>query len=266
MPRDSYDSPVSPMLTTAVPEGWDRYAIQAYLADSTDPRLPKRLAIQSKFPNANNSPLRNEHRVHHPSFGTSMLVSGDDSLPAMGTDPSADNTFSISTSIGRQALENPRLLVQGERGDLLLPPPPSRLILECPFNWLSCTRTFSEMDDWFIHSITHFKPAGPPIHSNCCFCDARFQGQNGLQTWACRLQHVACHHQLGHRLAHARPDFAMHKYLWQNRLISTAVYKGLMPYDGGSLENVTPCTISSASSRKGRGRRAGTKRKSEGIS
>ena len=41
------------------------------------------------------------------------------------------------------------------------------------------------------------------------------------------MQHVRLHHCLGHRLGHARPDFVLFKYLFDNRLISDGEYRTL---------------------------------------
>ena len=41
------------------------------------------------------------------------------------------------------------------------------------------------------------------------------------------MQHVSLHHCLGHGLRHARPDFALFKYLYNHRLISDAEYRDL---------------------------------------
>ena len=47
------------------------------------------------------------------------------------------------------------------------------------------------------------------------------------------MHHVCLHHCLGHHLGHARPDFALFKYLFDNRLISDAEYRDLK----GNSEN-----------------------------
>lgn len=161
-----------------------------------------------------------------------MLLSGNDSLPALSTISSATKLKSISTSIGEREIEHSRLLKEDEDGVLVVPALRSQVIFECPFNFLTCHQTFSALDDWFKHSVSHFSAVGPPAHSSCCFCDAEFDGDNGLQSWAERMQHVAFHHQLGCRLAHARPDFALNKYLWRNFLISDATYRDIMADNG----------------------------------
>ncbi len=41
------------------------------------------------------------------------------------------------------------------------------------------------------------------------------------------MKHVAYHHRLNDKLAHARPDFELYTYLWNNRLIINAEYRNL---------------------------------------
>ena len=101
-------------------------------------------------------------------------------------------------------------------------------ILECPFNFIDCPLTFSDAMEWIQHSVTHFHSIDPPTSNSCCFCDETFHHPEGRQSWTKRMQHVALHHVVRHKLADARPDFKLYEYLWSNRLISNAVYKGLM--------------------------------------
>ncbi len=214
-----------------MPEVRIRSAIQAYLDDKSDSRLPAHLAAQSKLPHACTSKLQICNEAPAPGNGTSMLLSGNDSLAALSTISSATTLASISTAIGEQDCENSRILIEGDDGALLLPAPRSEVVLECPFYFLSCRQTFSATDDWFKHSMSHFSDVGPPTNNSCCFCNAEFEAENGLRSWAERMQHVAFHHQLGCRLAHARPDFALKTYLWIHRLISDATYKDIMGHN-----------------------------------
>ena len=118
---------------------------------------------------------------------------------------------------GEHQLENPKSLGLG--------------ILECPFNLLFCYKQFSNVNDWIQHSLTHFGSCEPPPFNTCCFCEAVFD------CWMDRMMHVSLHHQLGHRLSHARPDFQLFAYMWCNRLISTAEYRDLR---GNSLSTNAP--------------------------
>lgn len=222
------------ILTVTVRQGRTRPAIINYLHDNTDSRLPAHLAAQSEFPNAHAHTLRSVCEVPQSGNGTSMLLSGDDSLAALTTGLSTITSEMTSMSCDAQKVGKSRILVEGENG-ILLVPRRSQLQgpLECPFNLLFCLQTFATIDDWFKHSLSHFRDIGPPIECHCCFCDAKFEGGSGLQSWGKRMEHVAYHHQLGCRMAHARPDFALYTYLWKNRLIGDAEYKDIR----GTVEN-----------------------------
>ena len=56
------------------------------------------------------------------------------------------------------------------------------------------------------------------------------------------MDHVARHHEIGHSLSHARPDFRLFDYLWENHLIDEEDYreiKGNIP-DRSRMTGPTP--------------------------
>lgn len=210
-------------------------AIRDYLEDQNDPIIAQRLAQQSNWPAS--------HLHQGPGccgsredLGTSLLVSSSDCTRRSGT-PSQDlpalthcvsmTTRSVSTSIGTRQLNRQRILEQDPAGILVLPHITEPRALECPFHPLFCLLTFSDLEDWISHSLTHFKNVSPPNSNKCCFCPADFHCGTGACSWRQRMLHVAFHHQLGHRLATARPDFELFTYLWNHRLIDDANYRDL---------------------------------------
>ena len=106
-------------------------------------------------------------------------------------------------------------------------------IFDCPFNFLSCYRTFSSEADWISHSLIHFNNIEPPKSINCRFCDQRFQAETGLTCWYHRMKHMAVHHTSGARLAYGRPDSEMYLFCWQNKILSNEDYLELHGYSGG---------------------------------
>lgn len=209
-------------------------AIVTYLRDTTDSRLPQRLAEQSIFPTSNGHRGGGDHGPPGSSTGTSMLVAGSkhtsfSDLAALTTSSSLPASESVQSSLGARQLETPnsRLLAEGEGGVLVVDRVRAEGKLECPFNFLFCRETFSKMEDWVKHSMTHFGKVGPPDSNQCCFCDEKFNSSTEIFSWAKRMEHVAYHHQLGCRLAAARPDFELYAYLWNKRLITDAEYRDL---------------------------------------
>lgn len=212
-----------------------RPAIQDYLEDRNESRIARHLAERSGWPPTH---------IHQgpdcfgsgEDLGTSLLVSSGDctrqsgtpsqELPAL-TQGVSEATRSVNTSIGARQLGRQRTLEQEAGGALVLPPITEPRALECPFNQLFCLLTFSNKEDWISHSLTHFKRVPPPESNKCCFCSAVFQYPTGERSWRERMGHVELHHQLGHRLATARPDFELFSYLWRHRLISDADYRDL---------------------------------------
>lgn len=210
-------------------------AIQTFLQDRTDSRIPRQLALQSVLPNFDLYRAVDFFGEPRESGGTSMLVSGSEhtrhsyaqDLAALTRTSSLTTNESVSSSMGARQLEGQRLLDQGPDGELVIRQLSAPKRFECPFNFLRCRMEFSSLDEWKNHSLSHFGRMGPPVLNRCCFCDAIFQNPNGVSCWAERMNHVAFHHQVGDRLAHARPDFELYTYLWNKRLISNAEYRDL---------------------------------------
>lgn len=258
-----------------------RPAIEDYVKDSSDSRLPQILASQSTLPAVDPSVSRASHGQVPGSYGTSMLLSNWDhtqdsatqDLAALTRASSLTDLASVSSAMAIRQLGEGRLLDQDHEGVLVVPPLRMPRILECPFNLMYCPLTFSDHTEWIVHSLQHFGPAGPPEKNRCCFCDQEFYSDNGLHSWQDRMLHIAMqHHRLGHRLAHARPDFELYTYLWQKRVISDAAYRDIKGNSKGRARHVqnyptppvspqeqisTPFTQTSSNSRREQDRRRG---------
>lgn len=225
---ESLTSDAELTLTSVVPRP---HTLENYLQDRSDPRLSQRLAAQSRLPD--NS--LGYHGAAREGNQTSMMMTGGDhtrdswteDLAGLTSGTTRSNSESIPTSVGARGTE-PHRLLEGDPGNALrIPRLRAHRILECPFNFLECIMTFRIFDDWFKHSLEHFGDVGPSTSNGCCFCDETFNSTDGMQSWRNRMQHLELHHQLGHRLATARPSFQLYDYLWNKKLISTAVYKNL---------------------------------------
>ncbi|KAI4240413.1 MAG: hypothetical protein L6R40_005124 [Gallowayella cf. fulva] len=214
-----------------------RPAIQTYLSDDEDSRLARQLARQSTLPEPN--PYRTHDYQDPPSRsdGTSMLLSAGDhtrdsmtqDLAALTTAPSLDTPTSVSSAMAARHLDDVALLELDQAGALVGGHSRRARILECPFNLLYCFEEFAETNyqEWIIHSLTHFRQHAPPTCNKCAFCEAVFPSWDGLQSWQVRMHHTFQHHQQGHSLACARPDFQLYTYLWNHRLISDADYRDI---------------------------------------
>ena len=182
--------------------------------------------------------------------GTSMLQSGNPSLPALTQTETYSSSRSVSSSIGIRVAPI-RILEQYPQEPLSIPPPPppGLITYECPFNYLHCLLTYSNPKDWYNHSLTHFDSVGPPLKADCCFCDYTFSAGTGSRCWQSRMDHVDLHHRFGHRLSHARPDFTMYHYLWSKDIIDYSTYKDLNGNNPGSRMPESP--INSRTTRSG---------------
>ncbi len=93
--------------------------------------------------------------------------------------------------------------------------------LECPFNQLACLQTSADSKEWITHSLTHFGSAKPPTTNRCTFCEEQFHSSDAAQSWTERMNHVALHHRLGHKLTGARWDNTVYIYthMYENSLL-----------------------------------------------
>ena len=218
------------------PDDSGRNQLQDYLDDRrADNPVARRQAAHSRLPTIHHPKI--PVGVTHSAIGTSMLLSGNTSLPAMTTARTVSSSPSASSSIGLRPVQLQGLLVQEQHSGLRRPHDP---IFECPFNFLSCQRTFSSEADWTSHSLTHFDGIEPPRSINCRFCDQRFQADTGLMCWYQRMEHTAVHHTNGARLAYGRPDFEMYLFCWQTKILSNENYRHLHGYSGGRASTPQP--------------------------
>jgi hypothetical protein len=106
--------------------------------------------------------------------GSSSEQTSCHDLPTLTRVSSIATTKSESSSLGarQMVISDSRLLLAEEEGSVLVDNRvPAQGNLECPFNLLFCFKTFSNMEDWVGHSLTHFSNVGPPDYNHCCFCD-----------------------------------------------------------------------------------------------
>ncbi len=214
-----------------------RPAIQTYLSNDEDSRLPRQLALQSTLPEAHRYHAHDFHGPLSQTDGTSLLLSGGDhtrdsmtqNLAALTRASSVGSSTSLSSSMGVRYLDNVPLLGQDQAGALFVSLPPRTKVLECPFNLLYCFDAFAVTNykEWILHSLTHFRQVEPPTSNRCCFCEAAFDSYDGVRSWQERMNHISLHHRLGHSLSCAQPDFQLYTYLWNHRLITDADYRDI---------------------------------------
>ena len=150
--------------------------------------------------------------------------------------------LSVSDGMGERALDQSMRLLQedGTVGNTFFL---RGRILECPFHRITrCQQEFfvANCEAWVKHTQSHFiikdrrggrpkKHISPPTLNSCGFCEEKFEAVNGNTSWGRMMSHVKGHHERGHRLAHARIDFSLVEYLWQNRLLTESEYRDLKP-------------------------------------
>lgn len=114
---------------------------------------------------------------------------------------------------------------------------PETATLECPFDRLGCTETFSLVmeQEWIAHSLTHFlrddiglDRAEPPKKNQCPFCFVPFVDDDGEISWKQRMTHVALHHKFRQSIARdATTDFLLYKYLLNEKVIDVEKFRDI---------------------------------------
>ena len=199
------------------------HSINAFLSHRDEPRLGVRLAQYS------NLPFIAPSRSRRDPPATSLLhnFSTDyGSLAALTTASSAGQTSSVSTSYGVDRLPA-RILELDHQGALQVAPIRDPPVYECPFDKLGCRRLFTNSVEWRNHSMSHFVGVEPPRTNHCCFCEKKFTDSTGWRSWTCRMEHIELHHRLSHRLAIARTDLSLYRYLYDNSVIGIDIWNEL---------------------------------------
>lgn len=270
----------SPSLIVVVARRQTPAQMEGYLSDlQSDSRIQGKLASLSQLPQSDRYRSPDYYGASRSNFGTSQMVSGttrttntdpSGSLPALSSTASSRSSAGSDASYGGGGSTNNWLLEERE-GALQIPSSPPAVPLECPFYFLHCYDVFSDFQEWYSHSLTHFESVGPPCTNKCCFCYMPFFDSNGRHSWKQRLVHIASiHHRVGHRLAAAQPDFDLFEYLWSKRLISRETYSYLKgpPVDpgyssqsgslnhSGSVNMASAYTMNSSSRARDRGGRS----------
>jgi hypothetical protein len=215
--------------------------IHNFLNDDQDSALARRIAQRSTLPDATKYVRGNYVGTEKPNAATSMLMSGSDNLAGLTDTTSLSSPASVATSMGNRALESrARVLVSDGNQAIQIAPLEGNPVYECPFSFILCFFNFSSINDWSQHTLTHFRGVPPPQRNKCCFCEDEWHSQNGKESWKAKLEHLAVHFHLGHRLAHARPDFGLHRYMWEQRLMRDEDYWLLLGHSSRASQSHTP--------------------------
>ena len=194
------------------------WGLANYLNDQSDARFARMFGLESSIP-----PQKSSSGVL-PSDIASRLSMNTSILLCEG---------SLATTC--RNIENQAIVL----------PSPEPNKLECPFQRIcNCLLTYSNERDWISHSLTHFHFHGrtiePPTSNRCRFCDKHFYSPTPRESWVGMMYHTSLHHALGHDLSHARPEYALLKYLFDHKIVSDAEYRHLK----SSLATIPPPPVS----------------------
>lgn len=220
--------------------------VLSYVCDPSDPIVTQREAKQSVIPGSEDRGIGNVYGSAPESIRTSLLPVRSDftssgSLAGLTSASSSGAAESVSSGMGRRIIDTSMRALVDDGTGALRPSrfPPMRntpAVLECPFNLLRCTAHFAmhNSQEWLDHSLSHFsvrrprpRTTAPPKSSQCCFCAKSFKNSDGVVCWTQRMVHVAWHHHAGYKLSHARPDFPLFRYLYEEGIIGSVDYREL---------------------------------------
>ena len=167
--------------------------------------------------------------------GTAATPMG--SLPGLSSSGTSGSPESIATSMGTRDIERRQRVLRpdwSQDGALIIDPQTvAASPLGCPFHSiLGCRWEFDNGHEsvWIDHSLSHFKRNGkevePPKTNKCCFCDKEILKSTGTESWKAKMNHIRQdHHMNGHRMATARPDFELARYLWGAKIIDDVTFR-----------------------------------------
>ena len=219
-----------------------RPPLQDWLEDIED-SIQHRLASDFKLPLSDQYRVPSYHGTAPSAARTSQFGNGGTGVTSMGSLPGLASSGtsgypeSLASSTGARDIEHrQRLLIpDGNQGGALTAVPRAVAVgpLECPFKTIVGCRKEFDIDhesQWITHSLSHFKKNGkdvePPKTNKCCFCDKEILKSTGKESWTVRLKHIRlAHHINGRRMAAARPDFELVRYLWGAHVIDRAVFR-----------------------------------------
>lgn len=166
-------------------------------------------------------------------------VSSTDAAPSLSTgSPTPSSSTSVDTRIlDLELTKNNNVLEDDGTGILAVPQNNPQIHRHheyaCLFHTLNCHDTFSNIEKWKTHVLSHFRAHPPPPTARCPLCpDEKFTNSSphndDCKAWDLMLDHVAtAHYQKGQTLAGSRPDFELMQYLYRLRIISDAQFKAI---------------------------------------
>jgi len=132
----------------------------------------------------------------------------------------------------------------------------------CLFGFLSCRKTFTDVERWNEHCKSHFKGKAPPKQLRCPYssCVWKTSGQDGEDAWDQRRRHFDHKHEFLSRDEGLsdEPDVPLFKYLWSVKIISDVQLQELRKC--GRLESDSTPFVVPQNPDRNRPRRGATRR------
>ncbi|KAF2433136.1 hypothetical protein EJ08DRAFT_90159 [Tothia fuscella] len=233
------------------------------LLDSIPPTSPKSTSVFSLSTSQIVSPPSTRALSELSTATTETVGASTISEGTSYTVPSLSNGSSALSTIYTDTLEPTPIL-----GVRLLEPDGVELAdnavaspdYPCLFFFLNCSSHTRDKETWKTHCLTHFRGRSPPKTPTCPLCDVQFDHPDIHTRWNDKMEHIADHLCRGDTLASGRPDFALFKYLWAQRLISDTDYQELMGNYHLSVKTPNHCTVIEGQWRQNRITRRGASR------
>ena len=181
-------------------------------------------------PSSNTSSIEMQVSVHSPASTRSVRSSYTPSTytPSLVSIATAKSSSAAHTSRADSVIQN-FLLDEDETGvsrDVTYPGTQGRL--PCCFDFLACSFSSSDFEEWNTHCQSHFR-GRPPSTVQCPFqCDWKISRTSGYEAWEARTIHITNDHRgVGVIDTKRPPDSALIQHLWKEDIIDNPQMKEL---------------------------------------
>ncbi|KKZ62239.1 hypothetical protein EMCG_00406 [[Emmonsia] crescens] len=153
-------------------------------------------------------------------------MSAPSTVPTLSRFSSSTASISVSESIDTNSvakLPARYALEEDADGNLTAPPETNNPGIGhyCFFHVLDCGESFTDLDEWKTHVLSHFRLHPTPTIAQCPACTYRISDSHHGIAWRKMLSHLADQHlKQGYAIQNVCPDFETMRHLYCANIIT----------------------------------------------